>query len=119
MEVTPVVIEMGPVIGVPVCVAIAAAMKDRRRAKTTTAEYGRCTKAATMDRNATASEPATMERGTAAPESTAMKPAAAETTAVKASTAAAEATASTTAETAAAVAAMLNLGRQPIGCKFR
>ena len=43
-----------------------------------------------------------------------MKPAAAETTA-----AAAKATASTAAETAAAVAAMLNLGRQSVGCKFR
>jgi len=89
-------------------------------------EGGRRTKTATVDRNAAASEPATaerrpaapesatMERRTTAPESTAMKPAAAETTAT-----AAKATASTAAETAAAGAAMLNLGRQSVGCKFR
>ena len=105
MEVTPVVVEMGPMIGVAVCVAIAAAMED-----------GRGAKAATMDRNATASEPTTVERRTAAPEAAAMNPAAAEATAVK--SAAAKATASTATKTAAAVAAMLNLGRQSIGCVF-
>ena len=96
MEVTPVVMEMRPVIGVAIAVAHAAA-----------AEHGRGAKAATMDRNATASEPATMKRGTAASESTAVKPAAA------------EATASTTMETAAAMTAVPDFGRQIVGCKFR
>jgi hypothetical protein len=106
MEVTPVVIEMGPVVGVAVTVAIAAAMKDARRTKTAAAEHGRGAKAATMDRNATASEPATMKRGTAASETSAVKSAAAETTA------------STTPAEAATTAAMLNLGRETIGCVF-
>jgi hypothetical protein len=84
------VVEVRPVIDVADSVAHAAAAEDRRGAK-----------AATVDRNTTASEPATMERGTAASESTAMKPAAAETT-----------TAS------AAMTAMPDFGRQIVGCKF-
>ena len=83
------VVEVRPVIDVADSVAHAAAAEDRRAAK-----------AATVDRNTTASEPATMERGTAASESTAMKPAAAETTA------------------AAAMTAMPDFGRQIVGCKF-
>ena len=121
MEVTPVVMEMRPVIGVPISVAVTAAMKDRRRAKATTAERRRGAKAAAMDRYATASEPAATERGTAAPEATAMKPAAPKTTAVKSATAAAEAAASTAPETttAAAATAKADVRRQPVGCKFR
>jgi hypothetical protein len=100
------VVEVRPVIDVADSVAHAAAAEDRRGAK-----------AATMDRNTTASEPSAMERGTAASESTAMKPAAAETTTAAATT---KATASTAAETtaAAAMTAMPDFGRQIVGCKF-
>jgi hypothetical protein len=95
------VVEVRPVIDAANSVAHAAAAEDRRGAK-----------AATMDRNATASEPAAMERSTATSEPTAMKTA----------TAAAEAPASTTAKTttaAAAMTAMPDFGRQIVGCKFR
>ena len=112
MEVTPVVMEMRPVIGVTISVAIAAAMEDARRAITAATEHRRGTKAAAVDR--TASEPAAMERSTAAPEPTAMKPATAEAT-----TAAAKTAASTTTETtAAAMTAVADFGRQIVGCKF-
>jgi hypothetical protein len=84
------VVEVRPVIDAANSVAHAAAV-----------EHGRGAKAATMDRNTTASEPSAMERGTAASESTAMKPAAAETTAA-----------------AAAMTAMPDFGRQIVGCKF-
>jgi hypothetical protein len=106
MEVMP-VMEVRAVIDVAISVAHAAAT-----------EHGRGAKAATMDRNTTASEPSAMERGTAASESTAMKPAAAETTTAAATT---KATASTAAETtaAAAMTAMPDFGRQIVGCKFR
>jgi hypothetical protein len=100
MEVMP-VMEVRAVIDVAISVAHAAAT-----------EHGRGAKAATMDRNATASEPAAMERSTATSEPTAMKTA----------TAAAEAPASTTAKTttaAAAMTAMPDFGRQIVGCKFR
>ena len=107
MEMMPVV-EVRPVIDVPISVAIAAAAED-----------GRGAKAATMDCNTTAPEPAAMERCTAASETAAMKAAAAEATAVKATTATAETTASTTTETAAASTAMTHFGRQAVGCKFR
>ena len=59
LEVMPVA-EVRPVIDMAISVAHAAA-----------AEHGRGTKAATMDRNATASEPAAMERSTAASEAAA------------------------------------------------
>lgn len=129
MEVTPVVMEMRPVVGMTISIAMAAAMEHPRRAITAATEHRRGTKAAAMDR--AASEPAAVERSPAAPESAAMKPAAAETTAVKAATAtaeaaavkatpaAAEATASTATETTTAAAAMLDFCRQPVGCKFR
>jgi hypothetical protein len=109
MEMMP-VIEVRPVIDVPISVAIAAAAED-----------GRGAKAATMDCNTTAPEPAAMERSTAASEAAAMKTAAAETTTVKPATATAETTTSTTTETAAATSmtAVADFGRQAVGCKFR
>jgi hypothetical protein len=99
MEMMP-VIEVRPVIDVPISVAIAAAAED-----------GRGTKAATMDCNTTAPEPAAMERCTAASEAAA----------VKATTATAETTTSTTTETAAATSmtAVADFDRQAVGCKFR
>jgi len=92
------VMEVRPVIDVAISVAHAAATK-----------HGRGAKAATMDRNATASEPAAMERSAAAAETSAVKPAAAETTA------------STTTETTTttAMAAVAHFRRQTVGCKFR
>ena len=114
MEVTPVVMEMRPVIGVTISVAIAAAMEDARRAITAATEHRRGTKAAAVDR--TTSEPAAMERSPAAPEPTAMKPAAAETTA---SAEAATPTAPETTTTAATMTAEADFSRQPVGCKFR
>jgi hypothetical protein len=109
VEVTPVVIEMGPVIGVTISVAVAAAMKDRRRAKTTTPEHRRSAEATAVNR--TASEPAAMKCRAAASEASTMKRRAA---APKTSTVKSAATKTA----AAAVAAMLNLGRQSVGCVF-
>lgn len=105
MEVMP-VMEVRTVIDVAISVAHAAAT-----------EHGRGAKAATMDRNATASEPATMERGTATSESTAVESAAAEAAASTAAKPAASTTAETT--TAAAMTSMPDFGRQIVGCKFR
>jgi hypothetical protein len=105
MEVMPVV-EVRAVIDVAISVAHAAAT-----------EHGRGAKAATMDRNATASEPAAMERSTATSESTAVESAAAEAAASTAAKPAASTTAKTT--TAAAMTAMPDFGRQIVGCKFR
>ena len=94
MEVTPVVMEMRPVVGMTISIAMAAAMEDPRRAITAATEHRRGTKAAAVDR--TASEPAAMERSPAAPE-----PTAPETT------------------TTAAMTAEADFSRQPVGCKFR
>jgi cell division septation protein DedD len=99
MEVMP-VMEVRAVIDVAISVA-----------HTTATEHGRGAKAATMDSNATASEPAAMERSTATSEPTA----------VESATTAAKPAASTTAKTttAAAMTAMPDFGRQIVGCKFR
>ena len=70
MEVTP-VMEVRPVVGVTVSVAIAAAMEDTGRTKTATPKDGRSAKAATVDRHPTASEPAAVKRRAAASEATA------------------------------------------------
>jgi cell division septation protein DedD len=101
MEVMP-VMEVRAVIDVAISVA-----------HTTATEHGRGAKAATMDSNATASEPAAMERSTATSEPTAVESAAASP--------AAKPAASTTAKTttAAAMTAMPDFGRQIVGCKFR
>jgi hypothetical protein len=97
MEEAPVA-EVGPMEGVTMCEAVSAAMEDGRRAKT-----------ATVDRHPTTSEPTAVKGRAATAEAAAMKcrSAAAETTAATAA-----------AETAAARAAMLNLGRQSVGCVF-
>jgi hypothetical protein len=104
MEEAPVA-EVGPMEGVTMYETVSAAM-----------EYGRRTKAATVDRHPTTSETAAVKGRAATAEAATMKgrSAAAETTA----TTAAETTTATAAETAAAMTAMLNLGRQPIDCKF-
>ena len=88
------VVEVRPVIDVAISVAHAAATEDWRGAE-----------AATMDRNAAASEPAAMKSRTAAAEATAM-----ETTAAAA--------AKTAASTTAAMTAMPDFGRQIVGCKL-
>ncbi|MCK1514617.1 hypothetical protein IVB22_18985 [Bradyrhizobium sp. 190] len=107
--------EVRPVERVTMCEAVSAAMEDGRRTKTATVDRHPTTSETTAVKGrAATAEAAAMERGTAASESTAMKPAAAETT----TAAAAETTAATAAETAAATAAMLNLGRQSVGCVF-
>jgi hypothetical protein len=116
MEVTPVVVEVWPVIGVTVAVAIPAAMVDAGRTKAATAINGRSAKAATVDRHPTAPEAAAVKRRAAASKSTAMKTAAAETSA--AASKAATATAAKTAATMA-TATVPNFGRQPIGCILR
>lgn len=102
---------------VTMCEAVAAAMEDRRRTKT-----------ATVDRHPTTSESTAVNGRAATAETAAMKcrSAAAEATAMKAAaTAATEAaamettTAATTAKAAAAhPTAVLNLGRQSVGCVF-
>jgi hypothetical protein len=119
MEVTPVVMEMRPVVGVAISVAMAAAMEDPRRTITATPEHRRGTKATAV--NCAASEPAAVKRSPAAPEPTAVKAttAATEAAAMKATATTAEAAASTAPETATAAAAMLDFSRQPVGCKFR
>jgi hypothetical protein len=102
MEEAPVA-EVGPMERVTMYEAVSAAMEDGRRTKT-----------ATVGRHPTTSEPTAVKGRAATAEAAAMKrrSAAADATAM-------ETAASTAPETAAAVAAMLNLGRQPIGCKFR
>ncbi len=125
MEVTPVMMEVRPVIGVTVAVAITAAMVDAGRTKTASAINGRSAKAATVDRHPAAPESTAVERPAATPESAAVeRPAAApETAAVKAAaakTSSATATKTTTAAaTEASTAAVLNFDRQPIGCMLR
>jgi hypothetical protein len=134
MEVTPVMMEVRPVIGVTVAVAITAAMVDAGRAKTASAINGRSAKAATVDRHPAAPEAATverpaaapetaaMERRAAAPESAAVKAAAAKTssaTATETTTAAATEASTAAATKTAATAAVLNFDRQPIGCMLR
>ena len=59
MEVTPVVMEMRPVVGMTISIAMAAAMEHPRRAITAATEHRRGTKAAAVDR--AASEPAAAE----------------------------------------------------------
>ncbi len=118
--------EEGPVVRVTVSGKVAATIEGGSHTITAAAEHRRRTKAATVDRHPSTPEPtaakrraataeaATMKRRTAAAEAAAMETAAA--------TAAAEATAASTAtETTAAAhpTAVLNLGRQSIGCKFR
>jgi hypothetical protein len=89
MEVTPMVVEMRPVVGVTIAVAITAAMEHGSRAVVaSTAEHGRRAKTAAVKRRAAASEAATSKA------------------------------AATAAETAA-VAAVTNFGRQPVGGMFR
>jgi acyl dehydratase len=97
MEVTPMVREVGAVIGVTIAVAIPAALVDAGRAKTATPKDGRRAKASTMDRHPATSEAAAMKA------------------------AAAKASAATAAKTAAtmATATVPNFGRQPIGCILR
>lgn len=96
---------------VTMCEAVAAAMEDRRRTKT-----------ATVDRHPTTSESVAVNGRAATAETAAMKcrSAAAEATAMKAAaTAATEAAAATAAKAAAAhPTAVLNLGRQSVGCVF-
>ena len=104
-----------PVERVTMYEAVSAAMKD-----------GPPTKTATVDRHPTASETTAVKGRAATAETAAMKrrsaaaeaAAASETTAME-TAAAAKTTAATATKTAAAVAAMLNLGRQSVGCKFR
>jgi hypothetical protein len=107
MEVTSVVIKIGPVVGVTIAIegptyAIAAATIDRRGAKA----------AAAVNRKPAASEPAAMEGGPATSEATPVKSAAAETTASTTTEAAASATAHAT------TAAVAHFGRKTIGCIF-
>ncbi|WP_349253253.1 hypothetical protein [Bradyrhizobium sp. CB3481] len=109
MEVTSVVMEIGPVVGMTIAIkrptyAITAATIDRRGAKA----------AAAVNRKPAASEPAAMECGAAASESTAVKSAA---TATK-TTATVEASATTAEAATTAAAAMTHFGRKAIGCKF-
>jgi hypothetical protein len=87
--------------------AVSAAMEDGRR-----------TKAATVDRQPTASKPAAVKGRSAAAEATAMETAAA-TTAKAAAGETATATAAAAEATADHRAALLNLGRQSVGCVFR
>ena len=108
-------VEVRPVERVTMHEAVSAAMKD-----------GAPTKPATVDRHPTASETTAVKGRAATAETAAMKrrSAASEAAAMEAAAAAAAKTttvetAATAAETAAAVAAMLNLGRQSVGCKFR
>jgi hypothetical protein len=108
MEVTPVVVEVGPVVSVTVSVTVAAAMEDRRRAKATTAEHRPCTEAAAM--NGSAPETATTECSAATAEATAMETGT--TTAEAAATTAAAKTAT------AHPAAALHLDRQTVDCVF-
>jgi hypothetical protein len=115
MEVTPVVIEMGPVIRVTISVAITAATVDRRCAKTATAENVSSAKTAAVDCETAAPESAAVKCRAAAAE-TAMAAASAET-----ATAAASKASAATAKAAAtmATATVPNFGRQPIGNVFR
>ncbi|MDE5456801.1 hypothetical protein GWE18_29040 [Bradyrhizobium sp. CSA112] len=112
-------VEVRPVERVTMCEAMSAAMEDRRRTKT-----------ATVDRHPTTSEPTAVKGCAATAEAAAMKcrsaaaeAAAMETTAATAaetSAAAETTTAAAAAETTAAhSAAVLNLGRQVVGCVFR
>ncbi|WP_213289861.1 hypothetical protein [Bradyrhizobium sp. sGM-13] len=121
MEVTPVVevpmVEVWAMKRVTMYEAVSAAMEDGCR-----------TKAATVDRQPTASEPAAVKGRAATAEAAAMKgrSAAAEATAMETAAATtAKAAAGETATAAAAEAtadhraALLNLGRQSVGCIFR
>ena len=123
MEVTPVMMEVRPVVGVTVAVAITAAMVDAGRTKTASAIDGRSAKAAMVDRHAAAPEPAAVKRRAAAPETAAVerRATAPEAAAAKASSATATKTSATAAKAAApvATATVLNFGRQPIGCILR
>jgi hypothetical protein len=116
MEVTPVVIEMGPVVGVTISVAITATAINRRCAKTTAAENGSCAKAATVDRDPTASESAAVKCRAAATETTrhaaSAEPAWNATTAETATAASAKSTTSTR------CTAVLNLDRQVVRYQF-
>jgi len=111
MEMTPVV-EVGPVIGVTISVAIAAAMEDRRGAKTAAAEDGCSAKAATVEGSPAASESAAVKCATARDDA-APKP----TMASAAVEAAAAARTATTA-TMATMATASNFCRQAIGREF-
>ncbi|OCK60312.1 hypothetical protein LMTR3_35475 [Bradyrhizobium sp. LMTR 3] len=90
-------------------------------------EDGCGTKAATVDRHPTTSEPTAVKGRAATAETAAVKcrSAAAEATAMEtaaataAKAAAAETATATGANTAAHPAAVLNLGRQSVGCVFR
>jgi hypothetical protein len=128
MEVTPVMMEVRPVVGVTVAVAITAAMVDRGGTKTASAIDGRSAKAAMVDRHAAAPEPAAVKRRAAASKTaaverraTASEAAAVKAAAAKASSATATKTSATAAKAAApvATATVLNFGRQPIGCILR
>jgi hypothetical protein len=102
-------VEVRPVERGTMYEAVSAAMKN-----------GPPTKTATVDRHPTASETTAVKGRAATAETAAMKgrSTAAEATSME-TAAAAETTATTAAEPAAAVATMLNLGRQSVGCKFR
>jgi hypothetical protein len=110
--------DVRPVERVTMCEAVSAAMEDGCRTKT-----------AAVDRHPTTSEPTAMKGRAATAEAATMKcrPAAAEATAMEtaAATAAKPATMETTAATATAAkttdhpTAVLNLGRQSVGCVFR
>ena len=114
MEVTPMVIEVGPVVSVTVSVTVAAAMEDRRRAKTTTAEHRPCTEAAAAESSAAAAETTAVKCRAAAAEAAAMKRRSA-----TAEAAAMETAATTAAKTATAhPTATLYLDRQTVGCVF-
>jgi septal ring-binding cell division protein DamX len=115
VEVTPIekrpMEKVRPVERVTMYEAGAAAMED-----------GRCTKTAVVDRHPTAPEPTAVKGRAATAEAAAMKcrSAAAEAAAMETAATAVEATTATAAKTAAAhPTAVLNLGRQSVGCKFR
>lgn len=112
-------VEVRPVERVTMYEAVSAAMKG-----------GRPTKTATMDRHPAASEPTAVKGRAATTEAATMKcrPAAAEAATMETAAATAEAarmetaTAAATAKAHTAAAhptAMLNLGRQSVGCEFR
>lgn len=109
MEEAPVA-EVRPVKRVTMYEAMSATMEDGRRTKT-----------ATVDRHPTTSEPSAAKGSAASTEAAAMKcrSATAEATAMETAAATAAETTAAAAETAATAAAVLNLGSQSIGCKFR
>jgi hypothetical protein len=115
VEVAPVV-EVRPVERVTMYEAVSAAMKDGRRTKTATVDrHPTASEPTAMKGRAATAEPAAMKCRSAAAEATAMETAAATTTT---EAAAMETTAATAEAAAAHPTAVLNLGRQSVGCEF-